>query len=120
MNVETRYTIAFIVAQFANPTADKWGITGSDSGTKYFDTNGEVSQNTINLRESGAGSVRGSGSGFAFSRIDCSGGKAESFDLRLNGRRFEGTVFNGERERFSGSIEGEEARFDSGERYQLQ
>lgn len=119
MKAETQYTIAFIVATFADPTANKWSISGS-SGTKNFDSSGKVTQDTIALRESGAGNIQGNGNGFAFSEVRCSGGGAENFDLKLNGRRFDGAVYNEARERYSGSIDSGEVRFDTGETYRLQ
>lgn len=120
MKSETQYTIAFIVATFANPTLDKWRIGGTGIGAKDFEKGGDLSQNNIDIKESGAGNIRGTGSGFNFSRVQVSGGNAEGFDLRLNGRRFDGLIYNEEREKFNGSVEGEEVRFDTGETYRLQ
>ena len=114
MTPETRYTIAFIAAKLVNPDSEQMAIYDSSIGTRHF--NGDVNESYVNLSESYAGNITGSGSSKYFSSIRCDG-TGEEFSLRVSGSSFDGSVGS---EQFRGSVSGNQVRFDSGENYQLQ
>lgn len=113
MKQETRYTIAFLAAKLANPNNSAMTIYSSTDGSKTF--SGTVTPSEINLYESGAGSVRASGSGNYFSKVQASN-TSEEFELQAETTKFEAKV-NGET--IQGYLSGNSVTFNSGESYEL-
>ncbi|MFH2118220.1 MAG: hypothetical protein ABII10_00560 [Candidatus Paceibacterota bacterium] len=113
MNPITRYTIAFLAGRLAQADSQALSISGPE-GNKYF--SGEVTPSYINVSESSAGTITGSGNNNYFSRISASS-QAEDFELKVSGTSFEGRA---DSESFKGRVSGSEIKFDSGENYRLQ
>lgn len=111
MNYETQATIALVAGKLLNQESQSWDIQGQQ-GTFYFETNGNITPDSINIKNKTTGSyVQGSGSSNYFSqiRIDKLG---ESFSIQVAGSNFSGKV-NETGESFVGYISGDTISFQS-------